>query len=63
MKCDFLEADGGEVIPEPDPEEEEGEGDQNEKVTVTLTLGKDEARLLIRIADNLGWQLSQLVGG
>ena len=61
MKRDFLEVDGGEVIPEPDPEKEGGSEDEEEKVRLVLNLTREQARLLLKVADNLGWQLEQLL--
>ena len=66
MKSDFLLIDSGEPVPaDPDEQDDQGDdsGSQDEKVRLILNLTKAEARLLLKIADNLGWQLEQLIGG
>ena len=69
MKGDFLQIDAGEPVPaDPEIPDDQGDGSsgqdsQEEKVRVILSLTKDEARLLLKVADNLGWQLEQLIGG
>lgn len=60
MRTEFLLFDGAHVEPGEDPEEPEKDP---ETVEITLTLTRKEAELLLKIADNLGWQLTQIIGG
>ncbi len=48
------------VKPGEDPEEP---ADDPDTVEITLTMTRQEAQLLIRLADNLGWKLAQAAGG
>ena len=60
MKTEFLLFDGAQVEPGEDPEEP---ADDPDTVEITLTMTRQEAQLLIRLADNLGWKLAQAAGG
>lgn len=60
MKTEFLLFDGAAVQPGEDPE---GQASDPEKVEITLTMTREEAQLLLKIADNLGWKLAQATGG
>ena len=60
MKTEFLLFDGAAVEPGEDPEDQAGDP---ETVEITLTMTREEAQLLLKIADNLGWRLAQATGG
>ena len=69
MMTEFLKFGGATVEPGEDPEAPaaadgpEKPAADPETVEVTLTLTKREAELLLKIADNLGWKLTQITGG
>ena len=69
MMTEFLKFDGATVEPGEDPEAPaaadgpEMPAADPETVEVTLTLTKREAELLLKIADNLSWKLTQITGG
>lgn len=60
IKTEFLLFDGAQVEPGQDPEEP---ADDPDTVEITLTMTRQEAQLLIRLADSLGWKLAQAAGG
>ena len=69
MMTEFLRFGGATVEPGEDPEAPaaadgpEKPAADPETVEVTLTLTKREAELLLKIADNLSWKLTQITGG
>ena len=65
MMTEYLLFDGAQVEPGEDPEDgpDAEPAADPETVEITLTMTRQEAQLLIRLADNLGWKLAQAAGG
>ena len=61
MKTEFLAFDGQQ---DPAGQEDGAGGDSGEEpVEIHLTISRTDAEILLRVLDNLSWQLVQITGG